>query len=162
MSVIKGKIKSVEFIESEEYVYDISVENNHNFLANGIVVHNCVEIGMLPKTEDGRSGFQFCNLTSINGSLVTSLQEFKDASWAASLIGTLQAAYTSFPYLGHTSEELSKEEALLGVSITGMMDNPDVLFNAKNQREASKVAVETNKEWAKKIGINQAARVTCI
>jgi ribonucleoside-diphosphate reductase alpha chain len=113
-------------------------------------------------TADGRCGFQFCNLTSINGALATSAADFKEAAWAASLIGTLQAAYTSFPYLGLTSEELSKEEALLGVSITGMMDNPDVFFNPKNQRDASKVAVETNKEWAKKIGINQAARVTCI
>ena len=113
-------------------------------------------------TSDGRCGFQFCNLTSINGAKVTSVEEFKEASWAASLIGTLQAAYTTFPYLGHTSEELTKEESLLGVSITGMMDNPDILFSPKFQKEAAKVAVDTNKEWAKKIGINQAARVTCI
>jgi ribonucleoside-diphosphate reductase alpha chain len=78
------------------------------------------------------------------------------------LIGTLQAAYTTFPYLGHTSEELTEEEALLGVSITGMMDNPDILFNPEYQREAAKVSVNTNIEWAKKIGINQASRVTCI
>ena len=113
-------------------------------------------------TADGRCGFQFCNLTSINGAKTTSLQDFKDAAWAASLIGTLQAGYTTFPYLGHTSEELTREESLLGVSITGMMDNPEILFNAKNQKEAAKIAVETNKEWAKKIGINQAHRVTCI
>ena len=126
------------------------------------LLNPCFEISFIPMTSDGRCGFQFCNLTSINGAKTTTLQEFKDASWAASLIGTLQAAYTTFPYLGHTSEELTQEESLLGVSITGMMDNPDILFNAKNQKEAAKVAVETNKEWAKKIGINQAARVTCI
>jgi ribonucleoside-diphosphate reductase alpha chain len=126
------------------------------------LLNPCFEISFIPMTSDGRCGFQFCNLTSINGAKVTSVEEFKEASWAASLIGTLQAAYTTFPYLGHTSEELTKEEALLGVSITGMMDNPDILFNSKFQKEAAKVAVETNKEWAKKIGINQAARVTCI
>ena len=126
------------------------------------LLNPCFEISFIPMTSDGRCGFQFCNLTSINGAKTTTLQDFKDASWAASLIGTLQAAYTTFPYLGHTSEELTQEESLLGVSITGMMDNPDILFNAKNQKEAAKVAVETNKEWAKKIGINQAARVTCI
>jgi ribonucleoside-diphosphate reductase alpha chain len=126
------------------------------------LLNPCFEISFIPMTSDGRCGFQFCNLTSINGAKVSSVEEFKEASWAASLIGTLQAAYTTFPYLGHTSEELTKEEALLGVSITGMMDNPDVLFNPKFQKEAAKIAVETNKEWAKKIGVNQAARVTCI
>lgn len=126
------------------------------------LLNPCFEISFVPITSDGRCGFQFCNLTSINGAKVTSLQQFKDASWAASLIGTLQASYTSFPYLGHTSEELTNEESLLGVSITGMMDNPEILFNAKFQEAAAKVAVETNKEWSKKIGINQAARVTCI
>jgi len=126
------------------------------------LLNPCFEISFIPMTADGRCGFQFCNLTSVNGAKTTTLQEFKDATWAASLIGTLQAGYTTFPYLGHTSEELTREESLLGVSITGMMDNPEVLFNAKNQKEAAKIAVETNKEWAKKIGINQAARVTCI
>lgn len=125
------------------------------------LLNPCFEINFLPITTDGRAGFQMCNLTSINGTKITSLQDFKDASWAASLIGTLQAAYTSFPYLGHTSEELTKEEALLGVSITGFFDSPDILFNPKYQQEAAKVAVDTNKIWAKKIGINQAARVTC-
>ena len=59
-------------------------------------------------------------------------------------------------------EELTKSEALLGVSITGMMDSPEILFNPEYQKKAAKVAVETNQEWAKKIGINPAARVTCI
>jgi len=125
------------------------------------LLNPCFEISFIPITKDGRCGFQFCNLTSINGVKITSSDLFNEAAWAASLIGTLQAAYTTFPYLGHTSEELTKEESLLGVSITGMMDNPDVLFNPKFQREAAKVAVETNKIWAKKIGINPAARVTC-
>jgi len=126
------------------------------------LLNPCFEISFIPITKDGRCGFQFCNLTSINGAKVKSLEDFKNASWAASLIGTLQAAYTSFPYLGHTSEELTEQEALLGVSITGMMDNPDILFNPEYQREAAKVCVNTNIEWAKKIGVNQASRVTCI
>ena len=160
--IIRGKTSFKEFVNLIEKTKQFGEPGFLYVVDEKQLLNPCFEISFIPITADGRCGFQFCNLTSINGSLVTSLQEFKDASWAASLIGTLQAAYTSFPYLGHTSEELSKEEALLGVSITGMMDNPDVLFNPKNQREASKVAVETNKEWAKKIGINQAARVTCI
>lgn len=148
--------------EGLKSVYDAEIENIHSFDANSLYVHNCFEISFIPITPDGRCGFQYCNLSSINGAKVTSLEEFKEASWAASLIGTLQAAYTDFPYLGHTSEELSREEALLGVSITGMMDNPDILFNPEYQRASAMVAVETNRIWAKKIGINQAARVTCV
>lgn len=143
-------------------VYDAEIDEVHAFDANSLYVHNCFEISFIPITIDGRCGFQFCNLTSLNGAKIKTLEDFKKASWAASVIGTLQASYTKFPYLGHASEELSKEEALLGVSITGMMDNPEILFNEDYQVECAKIAVETNKIWAAKIGINQAARVTCI
>jgi len=122
----------------------------------------CREIGFVPVTKDGRCGVQFCNLTSINGAKIHSIKEFRDAAKAASIIGTLQAGYTNFHYLSNTSKELTEEEALLGVSITGIMDSPKVLLNAKNQKECAEIAVETNQAWAKKLGINPAARVTCI
>jgi len=122
----------------------------------------CREIGFVPVTKDGRCGVQFCNLTSINGAKIHSIKEFRDAAKAASIIGTLQAGYTNFHYLSNTSRELTEEEALLGVSITGIMDNPKILLNAKNQKECAQIAVETNQDWAKKLGINPAARVTCI
>ena len=122
----------------------------------------CFEIGFIPVTEDGVCGTQFCNLTTMNGRFITSKEAFKEAVWGATLIGTLQASYTDFPYLGHTAEKLTREEALLGVSITGMMENPDVVLDGKNQREMAEYAKEVNREWAKKLGINPAARVTCI
>ena len=122
----------------------------------------CREIGFVPVTKDGRCGVQFCNLTSINGAKIHSIKDFRDAAKAASIIGTLQAGYTNFHYLRNTSKELTEEEALLGVSITGIMDSPKVLLNAKNQKECAEIAVETNQAWAKKLGINPAARVTCI
>jgi len=122
----------------------------------------CREIGFVPVTKDGRCGVQFCNLTSINGAKIHSIKDFRDATKAASIIGTLQAGYTNFHYLRNTSRELTEDEALLGVSITGMMDNPKVLLNAKNQNECAEIAVETNQKWAKKLGVNPAARVTCI
>lgn len=160
--IIRGKTTYKEFVKLIEKTKEFGEPGFLYVIDEKQLLNPCFEISFIPMTADGRCGFQFCNLTSINGAKVTSLEEFKEASWAASLIGTLQAAYTTFPYLGHTSEELTRSEALLGVSITGMMDNPDVLFNPKYQKEAAKVAVETNKEWAKKIGIKQAARVTCI
>ena len=156
--IIRGKTTYKEFVKLIEKTKEFGEPGFLYVIDEKQLLNPCFEISFIPMTADGRCGFQFCNLTSINGAKVTSLEEFKEASWAASLIGTLQAAYTTFPYLGHTSEELTRSEALLGVSITGMMDNPDVLFNPKYQKEAAKVAVETNKEWAKKIGIKQAAR----
>lgn len=122
----------------------------------------CFEIGFIPVTEGGICGVQFCNLTSINGRLITNEQEFADAVKAETIIGTLQAGYTKFNYLSNTSEELTKEEALLGCSITGIMDNPQILLNKKLQIKMADYAVEVNREWASKLQINPAARVTCI
>lgn len=154
-----AKIKKITLVENED-VYDITVENNHNFYANDILVHNCFEVSFIPVTQDGRCGVQFCNLSSINGAKVNTLEDWKLATEAAAIVGTLQAAYTDFPFLSNTSKELTEEEALLGVSITGFMDNPDILLNYEYQREMAKYAVAVNKEWTELIGINQAARVT--
>lgn len=149
-----------EEVENED-VYDITVENNHNFFANDILVHNCVEIGMIPKTEDGRSGIQYCNLTEINGSKCKDRESFLYFCKMSAVIGTMQAAYSKFNYLGSASEEIVEREALLGCSITGWMDQPDVLFNEELQREGAKVIKETNKLVAEIIDINPAARCCC-
>lgn len=122
----------------------------------------CFEIGFIPVTADGVCGVQMCNLTSQNGAKIKTKKDWEECTEAAVIIGTLQAGYTNFPYLSKTSEELTKEEALLGVSITGMMDNPDLLLNPDYQLEMSKYSVKVNEEWAKKINIKPAARITCI
>lgn len=126
-----------------------------------ILYNPCFEVSFAP-VDDGVCGVQFCNLTSINGSKITSWEEFEKAAKAATLIGTLQAAYSDFPYLSNTAKKLTEDEALLGVSITAMMDNPYILLDAELQRMAAKIVVETNKVWAEKLGINQAARTTVI
>ncbi len=122
----------------------------------------CVEIGMFPVTKDGRSGFQGCNLTEINGKWCDSEENFLKACEAAAIIGTLQAGYTNFKYLSKESKEIFDEEALLGCSITGMMDNPDILFNPEIQKKAAKKILEVNEKIAKMLGINPAARATCV
>jgi len=123
----------------------------------------CVEIGLLPVDEKtGKSGWQFCNLAEINGKKANTPENFFKACRAAAIVGTLQAAYTSFPYVGETTESITRREALLGVSITGMMDNPDVLFNPQVLRDGAKIVKDINKEVAQIIGINQAARTTCV
>lgn len=151
-------VKKLNYVED---VYDITVEDNHNFYGNGILVHNCVEIGKYPfDPETGKSGWQACNLTEINGAKVTSLDALLEAVRAATIIGTLQAGYTHFPYLDEISKKIVEREALLGVSITGWMNNPQVLFDPENLKQAALLAKEVNKEVAELIGINQAARIT--
>jgi ribonucleoside-triphosphate reductase (thioredoxin) len=79
-------------------------------------------------------------------------------------MGTLQAAYTDFPYVDKTSpaKEIFEREALLGCSITGLTANPDILFNPEILQEGARILKEVNKEVAKILGIRQAARLGCI
>ena len=126
-----------------------------------ITTNPCVEIGMFPQL-DGESGWQGCNLTEINGSKCTSKEEFFKACRAGAIMGTLQAGYTDFKYLTETSRKIFEREALLGVSVTGWMNNPDVLLDAEVQREGAEIVKQVNKTVAELIGINAAARTTCV
>jgi len=123
----------------------------------------CVEVGMWPVDEEtGRSGWQGCNLSTINCSSVTDESDFYERCKAAAIIGTLQAGFTNLEYLGEISQKIFQREALLGVSLTGIMEKHDIVLTEKVLKNGAKIAVDTNKELAKKIGINQAARVTCL
>ena len=126
-----------------------------------ITTNPCVEIGMFPQL-DGESGWQGCNLTEINGSKCTSKEEFFKACRAGAIMGTLQAGYTDFKYLTETSKKIFEREALLGVSVTGWMNNPNVLLDADVQREGAEIVKQVNKTVAELIGINAAARTTCV
>lgn len=121
----------------------------------------CVEIGMYPQI-DGKSGWQGCNLTEINGGKCRTPEEFYKACRAGAIMGTLQAGYTDFKYLEETSKDIFDREALLGVSITGWMNNPEVLLNDDIQRQGASIVKSVNAEVAKLIGINAAARTTCV
>jgi hypothetical protein len=122
----------------------------------------CVEVNLYAYDEDGNSGFQMCNLCEINGKKIKCKEDFAIAVRGAAILGTLQAGYTDFKYLGEVSKKIVEKEALLGISITGMMDNPDVIFDEEIQKEMAQLALKTNEWMAKKIGINPAARTTCI
>jgi ribonucleoside-triphosphate reductase len=106
-------------------------------------------------------GVQGCNLTEINAEACKTSEEFFEACKVASILGTLQAGYTNFPYLGKISEEIFKREALIGVSITGWMNNP-MLFNKKLLKLGATIVKESNRTIAKILGINPAARTTCV
>jgi ribonucleoside-diphosphate reductase alpha chain len=155
------KVKKISVIKNRD-VYDITVEKNHNFIANGTLVHNCCEIGLYPQTIDGRSGFQFCNLTEINGKWCKDEESFLQACRASAIIGTLQAGYTDFKYVSDETKEITDYEALLGCSITGMMDNPEVIFNEETQKKGAATIKAMNETIAGYIGINPAARCTTV
>ena len=121
----------------------------------------CVEIGMFPQI-DGVSGWQGCNLAEINGSKCTTAERFYQACRTASILGTLQAGYTKFKYLDDITSKIFEREALLGVSVTGWMNNPDVLLDPTVQRAGAEIVKQTNKIVADLIHINQAARTTCV
>lgn len=121
----------------------------------------CVEIGMFPQI-DGQSGWQGCNLTEINGGKCVTKEDFFLACRAGAILGTLQAGYTDFKFLPDTTKDIFDREALLGVSITGWMNNPDILFDAKILEEGANIVRQVNREVAEVIGINAAARTTCV
>lgn len=125
-------------------------------------VNPCVEIGLYAKTEDGRSGFQFCNLTELAGGSCTTEEIFYRACEAGAILGTLQAGYTDFKYLSPESKEITDREALLGVSITGWMNNPKILFNENILKRGVEIVRETNKKVASLINIRPAARLTAV
>ena len=131
-----------------------------------MVVNPCVEIGMWPVwvQPDGTevSGWQMCNLSTINGAQCTTPGAFYEACRAAATMGTLQAGYASFPYLGEITEKIVAREALIGVSITGMMEQPDILFDPAVLSTGAAIVKATNAVVADAIGTNHAARATCL
>lgn len=108
------------------------------------------------------SGWQMCNLSTINGAALQSEEDFYVACIHASTIGTLQAAYTDMPYLGPVTRYLNDHDALLGVSICGFMDNPEILFNPEVLERGAGLCRTTNAALAATLGIKSAARVTCV
>jgi ribonucleoside-triphosphate reductase len=108
------------------------------------------------------SGWQMCNLSTINGAVLKTPEDFYSACIDAAVIGTLQAAYTDIPYLGPVSRYLNERDALLGLSICGFMDNPDILFNPEVLERGARLARTVNEIVAGALGIRPAARVTCV
>lgn len=149
-----------------EEVYDFEIlDEGHWGVVNGLIAHNC-EVGMFPKfrNKDGvhESGFSFCNLTEINGAKIKTKEQFLDACKGAAILGTIQASYTNFKVLSPVSKKIAERDALIGVGITGMCENPEILFDPQLQEEGARVVKETNRRVADLIGINHAARTTVI
>jgi len=124
------------------------------------------DFGTNPCSEIILRSNQFCNLSEVVVRSEDTLETLKSKIEVAAMIGTLQATLTDFRYLRKVWQRNTEEEALLGVSLTGIMDHK-VLGSSTDKlsewlEEMKGVAVKTNKAWAKKLGINQSAAITCV
>ena len=126
------------------------------------------EFGTNPCSEIILRDREFCNLSEVVIRATDSVATLKEKVRLATILGTFQSILTNFKYLSKKWNENCTEERLLGVSLTGIMDNDltngrrGLEETAKVLEELKSVAVETNKEWAAKIGIPQSASVTCV
>jgi ribonucleoside-triphosphate reductase len=109
---------------------------------------------------------EFCNLSEVVVRATDTIEDLERKVRIATILGTIQATYTKFPYLRKIWEKNTAEERLLGVSLTGIMDNQLLTRNnkglAKTLEHLKQVAVDTNKEWAERLGIPQSAAITCV
>jgi ribonucleoside-diphosphate reductase alpha chain len=109
---------------------------------------------------------QFCNLSEVVVRPNDTVEDLKRKVRNATILGTLQATLTDFRYLRKIWEKNTSEEALLGVSLTGILDNP--LMTLKNKNLPTVLgwlrdeAIKTNKEWSKKLNIEQSTAITCV
>ena len=126
---------------------------NHDFGTNP-----CREIILRP--------YQFCNLTEVVVRATDSVEDLERKVRLATILGTIQSTYTKFPYLRKVWRDNTEAERLLGVSLTGIMDNP--LMTSKNKglektlEHLRNVAVDTNAVWAERLGIPVSASITCV
>jgi len=126
---------------------------NHNFGTNP-----CSEIILREN--------QFCNLTEVVVRATDTVEDLERKVRLATILGTIQSTYTKFPYLRKVWQRNTEEERLLGVSLTGIMDNP--LMTTKNValdktlERLKDVAISTNAEWSKRFGIPMSTAITCV
>ena len=112
------------------------------------------------------TGGQFCNLSEVVIRASDNKKDLLRKVRLATILGTVQSTFTKFPYLRKVWARNTAEERLLGVSLTGIMDN--TLTNGKEGdlnallEELKQCAIDTNKEWADRLGIEVSAAITCV
>ena len=124
------------------------------------------DFGTNPCSEIILRPYQFCNLTEVVVRATDTIETLSEKVRLATILGTIQSSYTKFPYLRKLWQRNTEEERLLGVSLTGIMDNP--LMTTKNKgldktlEHLRGVAVSTNADWAERLGIPVSAAITCV
>jgi ribonucleoside-triphosphate reductase len=129
------------------------------------------DFGTNPCSEIILRSNEFCNLSEVVVRSDDTLETLKEKVRKATIIGTLQSSLTDFRYLRVRWKRNTEEEALLGVSLTGIMDH-DILGGKNGMAESPMLAtwleemrdvsIKTNKEWAEKLGVNVSAAITCV
>ena len=125
----------------------------------GIYFNNDKDWGTNPCCEIALRPYQFCNLCEVNVSNVIDQDDLNDRVKAATFIGTLQASYTNFHYLREIWQETTERDALVGISMTGIGSGKVLKLDTT---KAADVVKRENSRVAKLIGINKAARTTCV
>ena len=124
------------------------------------------QFGTNPCSEIILRPYQFCNLTEVVVRATDTAKDLERKVKIATILGTIQSSYTKFPYLRKVWQRNTEEERLLGVSLTGIMDNP--LMTTVNSKLAGvlddlrNIALATNHEYADLLGIPQSAAITCV
>jgi ribonucleoside-triphosphate reductase (thioredoxin) len=124
------------------------------------------DFGTNPCSEIILRPYQFCNLTEVVVRATDTIETLSHKVKLATILGTIQSTYTNFPYLRKKWKDNTEEERLLGVSLTGIMDNQ--LMTSKNValektlEHLRNVAIATNAEWADRLGIPRSAAITCV
>lgn len=119
------------------------------------------DFGTNPCSEIILRPFQFCNLTEVVVRSGDDLESLKRKVRLATILGTIQSTFTNFRYLRKKWRENCEEERLLGVSLTGICDNVDIVDEDILSRLRT-VAVETNREWSQRLNIPQSTAITCV
>ena len=124
------------------------------------------EFGTNPCSEIILRPNQFCNLTEVVIRATDTIEDLERKVRLATILGTIQSTYTKFPYLRKVWNKNTEEERLLGVSLTGIMDNALMTTSNKGLEKTLEhlrgIAVSTNAEWADRLGIPVSAAITCV
>jgi len=124
------------------------------------------EFGTNPCSEIILRPYQFCNLTEVVVRATDTIETLEKKVRIATILGTIQSTHTKFPYLRKIWQKNTEEERLLGVSMTGIMDNP--LCTTSNQglektlEHLKSIAISTNAEWSVRLNIPVATAITCV
>jgi len=120
------------------------------------------DFGCNPCSEIILRNKQFCNLTEVVVREDDDINTLKTKTEVATILGTFQATLTNFRYLTSKWKHNTLEESLLGVSLTGIMDNVNMINGKIDLQELKDLSISVNKVWAKKLGIPQSAAITCV
>jgi ribonucleoside-triphosphate reductase (thioredoxin) len=153
ISLVRSKIEETEFKDIWK-----QIEQSHAG-EPGIFFTNDKDIGANPCCEISLKSCQFCNLVEVNVSNISSQEDLNERVTKAAFIATLQASYTDFHFLRPIWEKNSKDDALIGVSMTGISDGEVFQYDLK---EAAECVKKENERVASLIGINKARRCTTV